>query len=157
MESGLDESRTQDLTVLSTSLYQLSWRIIWYKHRTNQQFLYNECTQTTWKEKNPNKKWNLVGMSLEHRTLPLWAPCSTNWANGPFDTNIEQSNNFYTMSVPKLIKKRVIQIKIEIWPWWVTNTGPYRYEHLALPTELTDHLIQTRNKLTIFIQWMYPN
>ena len=36
-------------------------------------------------ESNPNKKWNPLGMSLEHKTLPLFAPRSTDWANGAFD------------------------------------------------------------------------
>ena len=46
------------------------------------------------RESNPNKKWNLVHRSLEHTTLPLLAPRSTDWANGAFDTNIEQINIF---------------------------------------------------------------
>ena len=46
------------------------------------------------RESDPNEKWNLVHMSLEHRILPLWAPRSTDWANGPFDTNVEQLNIF---------------------------------------------------------------
>ena len=58
------------------------------------------------RESNRNKKWYLVRISLEHWTLPLLAPCSTNWANRPFDTKREQINNFYTMIVPKLLKKR---------------------------------------------------
>ena len=45
-------------------------------------------------ESNPNKKWNLLGMSLEHTTLPLLVPRSTDWANGPIDTNVEQLNIF---------------------------------------------------------------
>ena len=31
------------------------------------------------RESNPNKKWNLVRMSFEHRTLPFLAPRSTEW------------------------------------------------------------------------------
>ena len=31
-------------------------------------------------------------MSLEHRTLQLLAPRSTDWANAPFDTNVQQIN-----------------------------------------------------------------
>ena len=42
----------------------------------------------------PNKKRNLVRMSLEHRTLLLLAPRSTDWANGAFDTTIQQINIF---------------------------------------------------------------
>ena len=42
------------------------------------------------RESDPNKKGNLVRISLEHRTLPLLAPRSTNWANGPLDTNVLQ-------------------------------------------------------------------
>ena len=33
-------------------------------------------------------------MSLEHSTLALLVPRSTDWANGPFDTNIDQINMF---------------------------------------------------------------
>ena len=58
------------------------------------------------RESNPNKKWNLVHMSLEHRNLALLAPCSTDWANGPFDTNVEEISIFYAMNVRKLLKKR---------------------------------------------------
>ena len=36
------------------------------------------------REGNPNKKWNLVRMSLERMTLPLLAPRSTDWAKRPF-------------------------------------------------------------------------
>ena len=43
--------------------------------------------------------------SVEHRTLPLLAPRSTNWANGPLDTNVEQIHIFYAMNVRKLLKK----------------------------------------------------
>ena len=43
-------------------------------------------------ESNPNIKWNLARVSLEHTTLPLSVPRSTNWANGAFDTNEEQDN-----------------------------------------------------------------
>ena len=45
-------------------------------------------------------------MSLEHRTLPLLVPRSTDWANGPPDTNVHHINSFYAMNVGKLIKKR---------------------------------------------------
>ena len=58
------------------------------------------------RETNPNKKWNLVSMSLEHTTLPLLAPRSTNWASGPLDTKVLQINNLYAMNVCKLLKKR---------------------------------------------------
>ena len=58
------------------------------------------------RESNPNKKWNLVRMSLEHTTLPLLAPRSTDWANRPLDTNVIQIKTFYLMNVPKLLKKR---------------------------------------------------
>ena len=57
-------------------------------------------------ETNPNKKWNLVRESLEHTTLPLLAPRSTDWASGPLHTNALQINNFYAMNVCKLLKKR---------------------------------------------------
>ena len=33
-------------------------------------------------------------MSLEHTTLPLLAPRFTYWANGLFDTNVQQINIF---------------------------------------------------------------
>ena len=39
---------------------------------------------------NPNKKWNVVRMTFEHMTLRLMAPRSTDWANGLFDTNVQQ-------------------------------------------------------------------
>ena len=58
------------------------------------------------KESNTNKKWISVRMSLEHWTLPSLAPSSTNWANGPFDTNIEQINIFSAMNVRKLFEKK---------------------------------------------------
>ena len=58
------------------------------------------------RETNPNKKWNLVRMSLEHTTLPLLEPRSTSWASGPLDINVLQINNFYAMNVCKLLKKR---------------------------------------------------
>ena len=67
------------------------------------------------RESNPNKKWNLISMSLEHSNLRLLAPRSTNWAMGPFYTSVEENNIFNTMNVPKLLKKeKVIQIKSEI-------------------------------------------
>ena len=31
-------------------------------------------------------------MSLEHSTLPLLEPRSTDWPNEPFDTNVQQIN-----------------------------------------------------------------
>ena len=46
------------------------------------------------RESNPNKKWNLIRMSLEHRTLLLLARSSTDWGNGAFDTNVQQINIF---------------------------------------------------------------
>ena len=46
------------------------------------------------RESNPDKKLNLVGMSLERRTLPLLAPRSTHWANRTFDTSVVQNNIF---------------------------------------------------------------
>ena len=33
-------------------------------------------------------------MSLQHRNLLLLAPHSTDWANGAFDTNVQQINIF---------------------------------------------------------------
>ena len=57
-------------------------------------------------ETNPNKKWNPVRESLEHTTLPLLAPRSTHWANGPFDPNVRRNNIFKAMNVRKLLKKR---------------------------------------------------
>ena len=40
-------------------------------------------------ESNASKKWNLLGMSLEHTTLPLLlVPRSTDWANWAFDTKV---------------------------------------------------------------------
>ena len=36
------------------------------------------------RESSPNKKWYLVRTSLEHSTLPLLAPRSTDWAKGLF-------------------------------------------------------------------------
>ena len=35
------------------------------------------------RENNPNKKWNIVFMSLQNTTLALLASRSTDWANGP--------------------------------------------------------------------------
>ena len=49
------------------------------------QWMYANSSKT---EINPRKKWNLVRMSLEHTTLRLLAQRSTDWANGPLDTNI---------------------------------------------------------------------
>ena len=45
-------------------------------------------------------------MSLEHMTLPISAPRSTNWANWPLDTNALQINSFYVMNIRLLSKKR---------------------------------------------------
>ena len=58
------------------------------------------------RESNPNKKWILVRMSLEHLTLPLLIPRFTNWANWPLDTNALQIYNFYSMNIRLLFKKR---------------------------------------------------
>ena len=44
---------------------------------------------------------------MEHMTLPLLAPRSTDWANGPLDTSTLQINSFYAINVRKLIKKRM--------------------------------------------------
>ena len=58
-------------------------------------------------ESNANKKWHLLGMSLEHTTLPLpLVPRSIDWANWAFDTKVQQVNIFYVMNVLKLLKKR---------------------------------------------------
>ena len=46
------------------------------------------------RETNLNKKGNFVCMILEHTTLPLFARRSTNWANGPLDTDLQQNNMF---------------------------------------------------------------
>ena len=41
------------------------------------------------RESNPNKKVKSGPyMSLEHRTLPLLEPRSTDWPNGPLDTDV---------------------------------------------------------------------
>ena len=45
-------------------------------------------------------------MGLEHTTLRLLAPRSTDWANWPLDTNVPQINIFYAMNVRKLLKMR---------------------------------------------------
>ena len=78
------------------------------------------------RESNPNKKWNLFRTSLEHTTLPLLAPRSTNWASEPLDTSVVQANNVYAVNVSKLLKKKRIQIKSEIWSVWLSDTRPYR-------------------------------
>ena len=39
-------------------------------------------------------------------TLPLVAPRSTYWANGPLDTNVLQIISFYAVNVRNLFKKR---------------------------------------------------
>ena len=44
--------------------------------------------------------------SIEHTTLPLVAPRSTDWASRPLDTNVLKINNLYAMNVGKLLKKR---------------------------------------------------
>ena len=46
------------------------------------------------RENSPNKKWNLVRVSLEHTTLPMLVPRSTDWGNGAFDTNVLQLDIF---------------------------------------------------------------
>ena len=56
-------------------------------------------------ESNPNKKWDLARVSLERTTLPLLAPRSTNWANVPVDTNVQQVNLFNAMNVRHLLKR----------------------------------------------------
>ena len=55
---------------------------------------------------NSNKKWNVVSMILEHTTLTLSGPRSTDWASRLFDTNVLQITNFYAVNVCKLLKKR---------------------------------------------------
>ena len=44
------------------------------------------------------------------------------------------------MNARKLLKNG--SYPSEIWSLWVSNTEPYRYQHHALPTKLTGHLIQ---------------
>ena len=58
------------------------------------------------RETNPDKKWILVRMSLEHTTLALLARRSTDWASGPFVTNMLQNNIVNAVNVLKLFKKR---------------------------------------------------
>ena len=67
----------------------------------------------------------MVRMSLEHMTLSLVAPRSTDWANRPFDTNVLQNNIFNAMNVRRL--QKVISTKSEIWSIWVSNTEHYCY------------------------------
>ena len=54
----------------------------------------------------PSTPLPLYSFSIEHLTLPLVAPRSTNWANWPLDTNVLQINSLYAMNVRKLLKKR---------------------------------------------------
>ena len=44
--------------------------------------------------------------SIEHMTLLLLAPRSTNWANWLLDTNLLQTKIFNVMILRKLLKKR---------------------------------------------------
>ena len=39
-------------------------------------------------------------------------------------------------------------MKSEIWSVWVSNPRPYRYDLHALPNELADRSIQTKNRLS---------
>ena len=72
--------------------------------------------------------WSVYDSRRHYFQLPLLVPRSTDWANGPFDTNILQNNICYAMNVRQLLKKeKLIQIKSEIWSVWVSNTQPYRY------------------------------
>ena len=90
------------------------------------------------RESNPNKKWILVRTSLENRTLPLLAPRSTDWADGTFDTNIEQINIFMQWMCANYLKRETNPNK----KW---NLVRMSLEHRTLPllaprstTELTD-------------------
>ena len=47
----------------------------------------------------------MVRVSLEHATLPLLAPRSTNLANLPLDTNVQQINILQAMNVRKYLKR----------------------------------------------------
>ena len=44
-------------------------------------------------------------MNLQHTTLPLLAPRSTDWASGPLATNVLQINNFDAMDVWNYLKR----------------------------------------------------
>ena len=95
------------------------------------------------KESNRNKNWNVSRVSLEHKTLPLLTPRSTDWANGPFDTKVTQINIFKHWMYENYLKREgnpnkkwnLVRMSLE------QKTLPF--EHHALPTELTDHSIQT--------------
>ena len=75
-------------------------------------------------ESDPNKKWNLLGMSLELSTLPLLTPRSTNWANGLLDTNVLEIKIFNAMNVSKQLKKRKhSKQKVKFGPYQSNNGG----------------------------------
>ena len=57
-------------------------------------------------------------MSLEHTTSALLVPRSTNWANVPFDTNVQEINIFKHLKYAIFFKKRK-QSKY--------NSGPYEF------------------------------
>ena len=58
------------------------------------------------KKRKQSKEKVMVHTSLEHMTLPLLAPRSTDWANRPFDINILQNNVLNATNVRKLLEKR---------------------------------------------------
>ena len=59
------------------------------------------------------------------------------------------------MGLLKLLKKKVIQIKIEIWSAWVSNIGPSRYEHHTLPTELAKYWYRNVLQINTFKPLIY--
>ena len=68
----------------------------------------------------------MVRMSLEHTTLPLLAPRSTNWAKLPLDTNVQQINLLQAMNVRKYLKRESNPNK----KW---NLVRMSFEHSTLP------------------------
>ena len=65
-------------------------------------------------------------MSLEHGTVPLLAPRSTNWAKGPFDTNAEEIKIFKHWIYGNYLKS-------ESNPNKKQNLVRMDLEHMALP------------------------
>ena len=114
------------------------------------------CANYFKRESIANKKWSPVRLSLEHRNLPLLAPSSTDWASGPFDTNVLKVT---------FLKQRVYasNLKRESNPnkkWDIVRKS---LEHRTVFISTTLYRLSKRTiqsnieQIDIFMQWMYAN
>lgn len=72
-------------------------------------------------------------------------------------TLAKESNSYLTSKKKKLHKKKKrVKLKV-LWSVWGSNSRPWRYQHHALPTELTDqHALDNRETYTYnhLVQWV---